>query len=107
MAAGHKKKDRNPDCICLVMNIPKHNPSQKHSPRSKSWVSNDLFQTKKFINALRFQLEVLKSTLDRVLALPKKIPALVNLWVISMNGTNYQQRKEEPMLMKMFKTQEN
>jgi hypothetical protein len=104
MAAGHKKKDRNPDCICLVMNVPKHYPSQNHSPGSKRWVPNDLFQTKKFLNALRFQLEVLKSTLNTGLALARKIPALVNLWVNSMNGKNYQKRKKEPMLMKMLET---
>jgi hypothetical protein len=24
MAVGHQKKDRNPYCICLVLNVPKH-----------------------------------------------------------------------------------
>jgi hypothetical protein len=100
MAAGHNKKARNPDCICLVMNAPKHYPSKKHFPGSKRWVPNDLFQTKKFINALRYQLKVFKSTLDRSLAFAKKIPALVNLWVISMNGKNYQKKNEEPLLIK-------
>jgi hypothetical protein len=57
-------------------------------------------QTKKFLNALRYQLKVFKSTLYRSLAFANKIPALVNLLVISMNGKNYQKRKEEPMLIK-------
>jgi hypothetical protein len=59
----------------------------------------------------RYQLKVLRSTvdrsLDRSLAFANKIPALVNLLVISMNGKNYYQRKEEPMLTKKLKTQEN
>ncbi len=66
-----------------------------------------IFQTKKFLNALRYQLKVFKSTLDRSLACANKIPALVNLLVISMNGKNYQKRKEEPMLIKKLKIQEN
>ncbi len=107
MAAGHNKKDRNPDCICLIMNVPKHNPSKTHFPGSKRWVPNDLFQIKKFLNALRYHSKVFKSTLDRSLAFANKIPALVNLWVISMNGKNYQKKTEEPMLINKLKTQEN
>jgi hypothetical protein len=88
MAAGHNKKDRNPDCICLIMKVSKHYPSKKHFPASKRWVPNDLFKTKKFLNALRYQLKVFRSTLDRSLAFANKIPALLNFWVISMNGKN-------------------
>jgi hypothetical protein len=88
MAAGHNKKDKIPDCICLIMNVSKHYPSKNHFPGSKRWVPNDLFQTKKFLNALRYQLMVFRSTLDRSLAFANKIPALLNFWVISMNGKN-------------------
>jgi hypothetical protein len=62
------------------------------------------FKQKKFLNALRYQLKVFKSTLDRRLAFAKKIPALVNL---CMKGKNYQKKKEEPKLIKKLKTQEN
>jgi hypothetical protein len=72
MAAGHNKKARKPDCIYLIMNAPKHYPSKKHFPGSKRWVPNDLFKTKNFLNALRYQLKVFKSTLDRSLAFAKK-----------------------------------
>jgi hypothetical protein len=44
-----------------------------------------------------------KSTLDRVLVFSKNIPALVNLWVINMNGKNNLKKKEEPMSMKLPK----
>ncbi len=50
---------------------------------------------------------MLKSTLDSVLAFAKKIPPLVNLWVISMNGKNYLGKKEEPMPMKLSKSYKN
>jgi hypothetical protein len=49
---------------------------------------------------------VFKSTLDRSLAFAKKIPALVNLWVISMHGKNYQ-KKRRTYAYKKYKTQEN
>jgi hypothetical protein len=51
---------------------------------------------------------MLKSTLHRVLAFVKKIPPLVILWVISLNGKNYlKKRGEEPMPMKLPKTYKN
>jgi hypothetical protein len=50
---------------------------------------------------------MLKSTLDSVLAFANKIPPLVNHWVISMNGKNYLRKKEEPMPMKLPKTNKN
>jgi hypothetical protein len=34
------------------------------------------------------------------LGFAKKIPALVNLWVINMSGENYVKKKEEPMPIK-------
>ncbi len=37
----------------------------------------------------------------------KKVLALVNFWVSSMNGKNYWKRKEELLLMKLLKTLEN
>jgi hypothetical protein len=36
-----------------------------------------------------------KFTLDTGLAFAKNIPALVNLWVINMDGKDYYYRKEE------------
>jgi hypothetical protein len=51
--------------------------------------------------------KMLKSTLDRVLAFAKKIPALVNLRVINMNGKNYLKRKVEPIPMKLPKIYKN
>ncbi len=50
---------------------------------------------------------MLKSTLDRVLAFAKKIPPLVILWVVSMNGKNYLKKTEDPMPMKLPKTYKN
>ncbi len=50
---------------------------------------------------------MLKSTLDSVLAFANKIPPLVNHWVNSMNGKNYLRKKEEPMPMKLPKTNKN
>jgi hypothetical protein len=47
---------------------------------------------------------MLKSTLYRVLVFSKNIPALVNLWVINMNGKNNLKKKEEPRPMKLPKT---
>jgi hypothetical protein len=41
------------------------------------------------------------------LAFAKKIPPLVILWVISMNGKNYLKKKEEPMPLKLPKTYKN
>jgi hypothetical protein len=49
LAAGHKKKYRNPYCICLIINDPKHYPSQKHSPRREIWVLIDFFIIRKFL----------------------------------------------------------
>jgi hypothetical protein len=89
LAAGHKKKYRNPYCICLIINDPKHYPSQKHSPRREIWVPIDFFTIRKFLKAFRYQLQVLKSTLGKGLAFAKNIPALVNFWAINMNGNNY------------------
>ncbi len=65
------------------------------------------FLTKKLLKALSYQFNMLKSTLDSVLAFAKKIPPLVNLWVISMNGKNYLRKKEEPIPMKLPKTYKN
>jgi hypothetical protein len=62
---------------------------------------------KKFLNALRYQLKMFKSTLDKGLAFAKKSLALVNFWVSNMNGKNYWKRKEEPRLLKLLKTLEN
>ncbi len=50
---------------------------------------------------------MLKSTLDRVLALAKKIPPLVILWIISMNEKNYLKKKEATVPMKLPKTYKN
>jgi hypothetical protein len=53
---------------------------------------------------------MLKSTLDRVLGFAKKIPALVNLWVINMNQYEWQKqlkKKEEPMPKKLPKPYKN
>jgi hypothetical protein len=50
---------------------------------------------------------MLKSTLDKVLVFSKNIPALVNLWVINMNGKNNLKKKEEPMPTKLPKTFKN
>jgi hypothetical protein len=41
------------------------------------------------------------------LAFAKKMPALMNPWVTNMNGKNYQNKKEEFMLIKLPETQEN
>jgi hypothetical protein len=71
------------------MNMPKHHTSPKHSPGRTIWVSIDLFETKKLLKALRYQLKMLKSILNRVLAIAKKIPVLVNLSVKNMKGKNY------------------
>jgi hypothetical protein len=38
-----QKKDRNPYCICLVLNVPKHSTSPKRSPGGKIWVPIDIF----------------------------------------------------------------
>ncbi len=50
------------------------------------------FHRKKLPRVLRYQLKILKSTLDRGLACAKRILALMNLWVTNMNGKN--QEKE-------------
>jgi hypothetical protein len=50
---------------------------------------------------------MLKSTLDRVLVSSKNIPALMNLWVINLNGKHNLKKKEEPMPMKLPKTFKN
>jgi hypothetical protein len=44
---------------------------------------------KKLLKALRYQLKMFKSTLEIGLAFAEKIPALVNLWVINMDGKVY------------------
>jgi hypothetical protein len=89
LIAGGQQKARNPVCICLVMNVPYYYSSQKHSPKRKIWVLIDFFKTKKLLKALRYQIKLFKSTLDRGLAFAKKIPAIVNLWVINMDGKDY------------------
>jgi hypothetical protein len=89
LAARHQKKDMNPHCICLIMNVPKHYPSQKHSRGRKIWVPIGFIQTRKLLQAFRYQLKRLKPTLSKGLAFAKKIPALVNLWAINMNGKTY------------------
>ncbi len=65
------------------------------------------FQTKKLHKDLSYQFKMLKSTLDRVLGFAKKTPALVNLWVINMNGKNNLKKKEEPLPKKLHKTYKN
>jgi hypothetical protein len=57
LAAGHQKKDRNPYCIFLVMNVPKHYPSQKHSLERKIWVPIDFFSNKKASKGLQASTE--------------------------------------------------
>jgi hypothetical protein len=54
---------------------------------------------KNILQAFRYQL---KSTLDKGLAFAKTIPALVNLWVISMIEQTFKS-KDELMLMKLPK----
>jgi hypothetical protein len=46
LAAGHKKKYRNPYGICLIINDPKHYRSQKHTPRREIWVPIDFLNKK-------------------------------------------------------------
>jgi hypothetical protein len=90
LSAGHQKKDRNHYCICLVMNVPKHYPSQKHSPERKIWVPVNFLQTKKLLKAFRKQLKMLKSILGKGLTFAKKISTLVSLWVTNnIKGENY------------------
>jgi hypothetical protein len=48
-----------------------------------------------------------KPTLERGLTFAKKIPALVNLWVINMDGKVYLKRKEELVPMKLPKAYKN
>ncbi len=48
MAAGHQQKDRNPYWICLIMNVPKHYPSQKRSPGREIWVPIDFLKQESF-----------------------------------------------------------
>jgi hypothetical protein len=76
------------------MNVPKHYPSQKHSPGREIWVPIDFFQTRKLLKAFRYQLKMLKPTLGKALAFAKKIPALLNLWVINMNGKTTKREKK-------------
>ncbi len=62
------------------------------------------FQTKNLLKDLRYQLKIFKFTLDTGLTFAKKIPALVNLQVTNINGTNYVQQKEESMPKKLPET---
>jgi hypothetical protein len=47
---------------------------------------NDFFSNKKVSIGLSYHLKMLKSTLNRGLTICKETSALVNLWVISMDG---------------------
>jgi hypothetical protein len=49
------------------MNVPTHYTSPKH-----------------FLGRKKMGMKILKSTLDRVLACAKRIPALMNLWVTTV-----------------------
>jgi hypothetical protein len=45
----------------------------KTSSREQIWVTNDFFLTKRFQEALSYQLKMLKSTLNRGMAFAKKL----------------------------------
>jgi hypothetical protein len=62
------------------------------------------FHIKKLPKILRYQLNILKLTLNRGLACDKRIPALMKLWITNMNGKNYYKRKEEFMPMALPET---
>jgi hypothetical protein len=89
LAAGHQKQDINPNSICLVMNVTKHHINKTFSREEDMAAHCFFFQTKNLLKAFRNQLKMFKSTLGIGLAFTKKIPALVNLCVTNINGTNH------------------
>jgi hypothetical protein len=64
-------------------------------------VATNFFKTRKLLKALRYQLKMVKSFLNRAVSFVKKIFALLILWVFSMNGKSYKTRQEESMPMNL------
>ncbi len=90
LTIGHQKNDMNPNCICLVMNVPKHYCTLYLNifHWAKDGCRMIFFQTKKFLKDLRYQLMLFRFTFNRGLALAKT-SALVYLQVININGKSY------------------
>jgi hypothetical protein len=86
------------------MNVQTPDTSPKRFLGGKTGDPMFFFHIKKLPKILRYQLNILKSTLDRGLACAKRILALMKLWITNMNGKNYYKRKEEFMPMALPET---
>jgi hypothetical protein len=86
------------------MNVQTPDTSLKRFLGGKNGDPVIFFHIKKLPKVLRYQLNILKSTLDRGVACGKRIPALMKLWTTNMNGKNYYKRKEEFVPMSLPET---
>jgi hypothetical protein len=88
MTVGHQKKDRNPYCIfCLEC------PKALYISKTSSWeqkIGNKLFFSNKKVSKgpqlSSEDVQMFKVHFEQRFGLWKETSALVNIWVISMNG---------------------